>query len=158
MMMTGTAGCRVFTSCSSSRPDCPGIRMSESSTCGGSTPNSSWEMASVAEAITVLRRELQPGDVVLVKASRAIGLERVAQAILEEPSLLLLDDPMNGLDNYGVAEMRSLFQSLAKDGRTILLASHNIQDIEALCDTVCEMDAGVMTMIRETPLKEGANL
>jgi ABC-type multidrug transport system ATPase subunit len=35
---------------------------------------------------------------------------------------------MNGLDKYGVAEMRQLFQSLAKDGRTILLASHNIQD------------------------------
>ena len=71
----------------------------------------------------------------------------IAQAIMEEPSLMILDEPMNGLDKYGVAEMRQLFQSLAKDGRTILLASHNIQDIETLCDTVCEMDAGVMTMI-----------
>ena len=82
----------------------------------------------------------------------------IAQAIMEEPSLMILDEPMNGLDKYGVAEMRQLFQSLAKDGRTILLASHNIQDIETLCDTVCEMDAGVMTMIRETPLKECASL
>ena len=73
----------------------------------------------------------------------------IAQAIMEDPSLLILDEPMNGLDKNGVAEMRSLFQSLATDGRTILLASHNIQDIDALCDTVCEMDAGVMTMIRE---------
>lgn len=73
----------------------------------------------------------------------------IAQAIMEDPSLLILDEPMNGLDKNGVAEMRSLFQSLATDGRTILLASHNIQDIAALCDTVCEMDAGVMTMIRE---------
>ena len=46
-------------------------------------------------------------------------------------------------------EMRELFRSLATDGRTILLASHNIADIDALCDTVCEMDAGGMTMIRE---------
>ena len=73
----------------------------------------------------------------------------IAQAIMEDPSLLILDEPMNGLDKHGVAEMRSLFQSLATDGRTILLASHNIGDIDALCDTVCEMDAGVMTMIRE---------
>lgn len=73
----------------------------------------------------------------------------IAQAIMEDPSLLILDEPMNGLDKNGVAEMRELFNSLATDGRTILLASHNIQDIDALCDTVCEMDAGVMTMIRE---------
>ena len=73
----------------------------------------------------------------------------IAQAIMEEPSLLILDEPMNGLDKHGVAEMRELFGSLARDGRTILLASHNAADIEALCDTVCEMDAGVMTMIKE---------
>lgn len=71
----------------------------------------------------------------------------IAQAIMESPKLLILDEPMNGLDKHGVAEMRELFKSLATDGRTILLASHNIMDIEALCDTVCEMDAGVMTML-----------
>lgn len=76
----------------------------------------------------------------------------IAQAIMEEPSLLILDEPMNGLDKNGVAEMRALFRSLATDGRTILLASHNIADIDTLCDTVCEMDAGVMTMIREERL------
>lgn len=73
----------------------------------------------------------------------------IAQAIMEEPLLLILDEPMNGLDKNGVAEMRELFKSLAEDGRTILLASHNAADIETLCDTVCEMDAGVMTMIRK---------
>ena len=73
----------------------------------------------------------------------------IAQAIMEEPSLMILDEPMNGLDKHGVAEMRELFKSLATDGRTILLASHNIQDIEELCDTVCEMDAGVMSMVKE---------
>ncbi|MCR5611865.1 MAG: ATP-binding cassette domain-containing protein [Clostridiales bacterium] len=71
----------------------------------------------------------------------------IAQAIMEEPKLLILDEPMNGLDKNGVAEMRALFKSLATDGRTILLASHNIADIETLCDTVCEMDAGVMTVL-----------
>lgn len=76
----------------------------------------------------------------------------IAQAIMEEPGLLILDEPMNGLDKNGVAEMRALFRSLATDGRTILLASHNIADIDTLCDTVCEMYAGVMTMIREERL------
>ena len=56
---------------------------------------------------------------------------------------------MNGLDKYGGAGMRAVFRSLATDGRRILLASDNIQDIEELCDTVCEMDAGVMTMVKE---------
>ena len=79
----------------------------------------------------------------------------IAQAIMEEPSLMILDEPLNGLDKHGVAEMRELFKSLAKGGRTILLASHNIQDIEALCDTVCEMDAGVLTVVREHKMKEG---
>ena len=71
----------------------------------------------------------------------------IAQAIMEEPKLLILDEPMNGLDKNGVAEMRELFRSLAGGGRTILLASHNAADIETLCDTVCEMDAGVMTLL-----------
>ena len=71
----------------------------------------------------------------------------IAQAIMEEPKLLILDEPMNGLDKNGVAEMRELFRSLAGSGRTILLASHNAADIETLCDTVCEMDAGVMTLL-----------
>ena len=73
----------------------------------------------------------------------------IAQAIMEDPSLLILDEPLNGLDKHGVREMRDLIKSLKADGKTILLASHNQGDIDELCDTVCEMDAGNMTMIRE---------
>ena len=73
----------------------------------------------------------------------------IAQAIMENPSLLILDEPLNGLDKHGVREMRDLIKGLKKQGKTILLASHNQGDIDELCDTVCEMDAGVMTMIRE---------
>lgn len=73
----------------------------------------------------------------------------IAQAIMEDPSLLILDEPLNGLDKHGVREMRDLIKGLKKQGKTILLASHNQGDIDELCDTVCEMDAGVMTMIRE---------
>ena len=73
----------------------------------------------------------------------------IAQAIMEEPALLILDEPLNGLDKHGVAEMRKLIKGLKEQGKTILLASHNQGDIDELCDTVCEMDAGVMTIIRE---------
>lgn len=73
----------------------------------------------------------------------------IAQAIMEDPSLMILDEPMNGLDKHAVKYMRELFLSLKDSGRTILIASHNVADIEELCDTVCEMDAGVMTMVEE---------
>ena len=71
----------------------------------------------------------------------------IAQAIMEDPQCLILDEPFNGLDKEGVAAMRDLIKGLREEGKTILLASHNATDIEALCDTVCEMDAGVMTII-----------
>jgi ABC-2 type transport system ATP-binding protein len=67
---------------------------------------------------------------------------------MEDPSILILDEPLNGLDKSGVAEMRSLIKGLRQQGKTILLASHNQTDIDELCETVCEMDAGVLTVIR----------
>ena len=72
----------------------------------------------------------------------------IAQAIMENPTLLVLDEPLNGLDKHGVIEMRTLIKELRSEGKTILLASHNQGDIDELCDTVCEMDAGVLTVIR----------
>ena len=66
----------------------------------------------------------------------------IAQAIMEYPDILLLDEPMNGLDNAGVAEMRDLFLQLKKEGKTIIITSHNHEDIEVLCDRVFEMDNG----------------
>lgn len=72
----------------------------------------------------------------------------IAQAIMEDPSILILDEPMNGLDNRGVSEIRELLLSLKSKGKTILIASHNSEDIRQLCDTVCEMDDGRLTRIR----------
>lgn len=71
----------------------------------------------------------------------------IAQAIMEDPSILILDEPFNGLDKNGVMQMRKLIKELREEGKTIILASHNQADIDELCDTVCEMDAGVMTMV-----------
>ena len=66
---------------------------------------------------------------------------------MEKPSLLILDEPMSGLDKNGVAEMRKLFLQLKESGITILLSSHYAEDIDALCDTVCEMDRGELTRL-----------
>lgn len=73
----------------------------------------------------------------------------LAQALMEDPSILILDEPLNGLDKHGVVHIRELIKSLRAEGKTILLASHNQMDIDELCDTVCEMDGGVLTMVRQ---------
>ena len=66
----------------------------------------------------------------------------IAQAVMEDPRYLLLDEPMNGLDGEGLADMRELFISLKNKGKTLLIASHSREDIEILCDRVYEMDKG----------------
>lgn len=73
----------------------------------------------------------------------------LAQAIMEDAELLILDEPMNGLDNEGVKNMRSFLMGLRDLGKTIILASHSQEDIAVLCDEVYQMDAGILTM--QTP-------
>ncbi|MCI8785848.1 MAG: ATP-binding cassette domain-containing protein [Eubacterium sp.] len=68
----------------------------------------------------------------------------IAQAIMEDPKFLILDEPFNGLDKHGVADIRALILGLKEQGKTILLASHNSEDIRLLCDKVFEMDGGRM--------------
>ena len=66
----------------------------------------------------------------------------IAQALMENPDLLILDEPFNGLDEAGVHDIRALLIQLRDKGRTILLSSHYAQDIDMLCDTVHEMTSG----------------
>ena len=72
----------------------------------------------------------------------------IAQAIMEDPRILILDEPFNGLDKHGVEDMRGLIKELKERKKTILLASHNQGDIDELCDTVCEMDSGILQVLR----------
>ncbi|MBX4262781.1 ATP-binding cassette domain-containing protein (plasmid) [Clostridium estertheticum] len=72
----------------------------------------------------------------------------VAQAIMEDPSILLLDEPMNGIDKHGIQDIRDLLLQLRNEGKTIILASHSTEDIDTLCDTVCEMDQGRLEVLR----------
>ena len=66
----------------------------------------------------------------------------IAQAIMEDPDILMLDEPMNGLDKEGVEDMRALFLELKKKEKTVVIASHNAEDIDRLCDQVWEMEHG----------------
>lgn len=73
----------------------------------------------------------------------------IAQVLMEDPDFILLDEPMNGLDNEGVVQMRELFIKLKQQGKTFLVVSHNRDDIEALCDEVYEMDAGMLKKLKK---------
>lgn len=68
----------------------------------------------------------------------------IAQALMESPDLLILDEPFNGLDEIGVHDIRSLLIKLREEGKTIILSSHYAQDIDMLCDTVHEMTSGTI--------------
>lgn len=102
--------------------------------------------------LAAIRNKIQKGEV--VRAMNQVGLDPfnkkrvgkyslgmrqrlgIAQAIMEHPKLLILDEPMNGLDAQGLELIRNLLFELKAGGTTILLASHNAEDIELLCDTV----------------------
>jgi ABC-2 type transport system ATP-binding protein len=71
----------------------------------------------------------------------------IAQAIMEDPGILILDEPMNGLDNNGVEMIRELLLELKKKGKMILIASHYKEDIHLLCDDVYEFEGGHMRKV-----------
>ncbi len=99
---------------------------------------------------TLLRVDLDP-NLKKPVAKYSLGMRQrlgIAQAIMEQPEFLVLDEPFNGLDRHGVEEIRGLLLQEKQKGRTILLASHNSEDIRILCDRVFEMDAGVMSEVK----------
>lgn len=69
----------------------------------------------------------------------------IAQALMENPPVIILDEPMNGLDEQGVKDMRELFLELKNQKKTILLTSHSKEDIDVLCDHVYRIDRGILT-------------
>lgn len=98
---------------------------------------------------SIKRVGLDPNNKKSVK-TYSLGMKQrlgIAQAIMEKPKLLILDEPMNGLDKEGVALIRNLFIELKREGVTILMSSHNSDDINILCDKVYEMDNGILSII-----------
>lgn len=112
------------------------------------------------ELLYSIRNKLNPE--VISKAMRLVGLDEnskkkvknyslgmkqrlaIAQAIMENPKILLLDEPMNGLDKNGVQEIRELLLDLKKQDKTIVLVSHNQEDIRVLCDELYEIENGML--------------
>lgn len=72
----------------------------------------------------------------------------IAQALMENPDILILDEPMNALDNNGVEDMRKVMLKMKEQGKLIIIASHIRDDIDILCDEVFGIDAGIMKKIR----------
>src|SRR6478672_3721782 len=66
----------------------------------------------------------------------------IARCLLADPALLILDEPMNGLDPAGILEMRHLFRAFVGEGRTIFLSSHLLDEVEKTCDQVAIVDHG----------------
>jgi ABC-2 type transport system ATP-binding protein len=88
-------------------------------------------------------------------ASYSMGMRQrlgVASALLGDPQLLLLDEPMNGLDPAGMQEMRTLIASFVSEGRTVVLSSHLLDEVQRTCDAVAIVDHG--RVIRQGPIAE----
>ena len=88
-------------------------------------------------------------------ATYSMGMRQrlgVAACLLADPELLMLDEPMNGLDPAGMHEMRAMIASLAAEGRTIVLSSHLLDEVERTCDAVAIVDHG--RVIRQGPIDE----
>ncbi|HUD35956.1 MAG TPA: ABC transporter ATP-binding protein [Streptosporangiaceae bacterium] len=88
-------------------------------------------------------------------ASYSMGMRQrlgVAACLLGDPELLILDEPMNGLDPAGMHEMRAMVRSLVDEGRTVVLSSHLLDEVERTCDAVAIVDRG--RIIRQGPIDE----
>jgi ABC-2 type transport system ATP-binding protein len=88
-------------------------------------------------------------------ASYSMGMRQrlgVASCLLGDPDLLILDEPMNGLDPAGMHEMRAMITSLAAEGRTVMLSSHLLDEVERTCDSVAIVDSG--RIVRQGPIGE----
>ena len=76
----------------------------------------------------------------------------VAACLIGDPELLILDEPMNGLDPAGMADMREMIISLVAEGRTVVLSSHLLDEVERTCDAVAIVDRG--KVVRQGPISE----
>ena len=86
-------------------------------------------------------------------AAYSMGMRQrlgVAACLLADPQLLILDEPMNGLDPAGMREMRDMLRGLVDEGRTVMLSSHLLDEVERTCDAVAIVDHG--KVIRQGPI------
>lgn len=114
------------------------------------------QLAAIRKVITDAEIEqamrtvgLQPGNRQKVK-QYSLGMKQklaIAQAIMEQQDILILDEAFNALDHDSVLRLRELLLSFKKEGKTIILTSHNQQDIDALCDSVYRINQGRLEQV-----------
>ncbi|EAD3120123.1 ATP-binding cassette domain-containing protein, partial [Listeria monocytogenes] len=90
----------------------------------------------------MLKVGLEPDNKTIVK-NYSLGMKKklaICQAIMENQSILLLDEPFNGLDFSAMSEIRSILETLKEEGKTILLTSHHQTDLDNFCDKLYFID------------------
>ena len=122
----------------------------------------------VADVLTTVGLAARAGDRF---ASYSLGMKQrlgVAAALLKNPELLILDEPTNGLDPFGMADMNDLISRLGHEGKTVLLSSHNLAEVQQICDhvgvifkgklvaqsTVDELRGSAVLVISATPIEQ----
>lgn len=116
-----------------------------------------WQLAKIRSKIskddvrTVMKKVgLDPNEKKHV-GKYSLGMRQrlgIAQAIMEDPDILILDEPMNGLDKNGIEGIRELLLQLKDKGKAMIVASHNSVDIDVLCDRVFEIANGSLQQVR----------
>lgn len=97
---------------------------------------------------TMIKVGLDPDNDVKVK-DYSLGMKQklgIAQAIMEEQDILILDEPFNALDYKTYDDIKSIIKSLQDEGKTILLTSHNFNDIDQLCDDIYIINNGELSL------------
>ena len=83
----------------------------------------------------------------------------IARAIIHKPKVLILDEPMNGLDPIGIKDLREILQEVAKEGTAILVSSHNLAELQSFCTKYCIIKNGeIIDKIDINNLQEGESL
>jgi ABC-2 type transport system ATP-binding protein len=95
----------------------------------------------VLEVVGLLGREKEPVKRFSLGMKQRLG---IAAALLPDPALLVLDEPTNGLDPAGIVEIRALLQRLGRSGRTVVVSSHLLSEIESICSHLVVIRFGVL--------------
>ncbi len=112
-------------------------------------PEARQRIAASLERVGILHRANDRVSTYSMGMRQRLG---VAACLLGDPELLILDEPMNGLDPAGMQDMREMIGSLVAEGRTVVLSSHLLDEVQRTCDTVAIVDRG--RVVRHGPIAE----